>query len=273
MLTDFKSNLLDLRDDEKKIFDARMVGYAISDLNDLEIRAATTGIIFKVSVICGCQLPTHDAHINALEQEFILFLNQNGYDILTVEEILTAFRMNANFQLRDKVETYGAIFNIDFASKVLSQYKGKRFSLDIKLSEIKRESETLKILGEEEQKRRFKVIEQYEKYLQDDNAELDLANCYMQLVHDGAFLHTSMYKNFLAKAEKDLERVFDRDFDKKLISFGIDMEANWAAEKLAVKYLFEQMKKSGVGKVYNDKMQLLNPGFIMPEEKPTKHEY
>jgi len=273
MLKDFNSSLLDLREDERKIFDARMVGYALTDLTESELQAATTGIIFKVSVICGCQLPTHDFHINALESEFILFLTQNGYERLTVEEILTAFRMNANFQLQDKIETYGAIFNIDFASKVLSQYIGKRYKLDHKLSEIDRNMETKKILDEEEMKRRNKVIAQYELYLQDENSELDLSNCYMQLVHDGAFADHTIDKLFISQAVKETDRMFDNDFTKRLILGGIDLEANFTAGKLAVKFLFKEMKKRNFTKIYNDNMQLLNPGFEMPEKKIEKHEF
>tara|TARA_R110000868_G_scaffold106444_3_gene291931 strand:- start:246 stop:998 length:753 start_codon:yes stop_codon:yes gene_type:complete len=250
-----------------------MVGYAITDLSDAELKAATTGIIFKVSVICGCQLPTHDFHINALESEFIIFLNQNGYEMLTVEEILTAFRMNANFQLQDKIETYAAIFNIDFASKVLSQYVGKRYKLDHKLSTIDREMETKKILDEQENKRRLKVITQYDKYLQDDNAELDLSDCFMQLVHDGAFLDHKIDKNFMKQAIGETDRMFDNDFTKRMILAGIDIEAGFTAGKLAVKYLFLNMKKKGIDKVYNESMQLLHPGFDMPEEKLDKYDY
>jgi len=79
-------------------------------MTENEVKAATTGLIFKISVICGCQLPTNDYHITVLEQEFITFLNEFGYHELTVEEILTAFRMNSNFLLPERVETYGAIF-------------------------------------------------------------------------------------------------------------------------------------------------------------------
>ena len=43
--------------------------------------------------------------------------------------------MNANFRLPEKIETYGALFNIDYASKVLKQYSTKRYQLDNKLSD------------------------------------------------------------------------------------------------------------------------------------------
>ena len=94
-------------------------------MSEKESSAAVTGIIFKVSVICGCQLPTHDAHINALEAEFLNFIENNGYGVMTVEEVLLAFRLNAAFKLKERVEIFGAVFNIDYAGKVLKQYQSE----------------------------------------------------------------------------------------------------------------------------------------------------
>jgi len=269
-LKDFDFNCLDLTQVERTMADARMTGYAISDMNDYEVKAATTGIIFKVSVICGSQLPTHDVHITALENEFVIFLKQPLYEILTVEEILIAFRMNANFQLQDKIETYGAIFNIDYASKILKQFVNKRFAFDRKLTEIHRDNETIKVLNEEENKRRLKVIEQFNKFLEDENAELDLSNCYMQLVYDGAFVNKSADKTFMQQATRELPRGESSVFAKRLATGGIDLDASFLAGKMAVKYLFQQMKLTGRLEIYNGQMQLLHPGFEIPENRETK---
>jgi len=266
MLKDLKDSYPNLGLDEKKIFDARMIGCSVSDMNDSEVRAATTGVIFKISVICGCQVPTNELHIDALEQEFIIFLKEFGYSYLTVEEILTAFRMNANFRLDDKIETYGALFNIDYAAKVLKQYVNKRSLLDHKLADIYREMDTQKILAEEEHKRRLKVVAQFETYLKDENAELDLSNCYMQLVHDGAFANKKIDQMFMTEAITKKPRGEETELGKALIFAGIDFEATFIAEKLAVRYLFEQMKKTGRMKIYDDKMKLIYPGFEVPEE-------
>ena len=246
-------------------------------MSDAETRAASTGIIFKVSVICGCQLPTHDAHINALEGEFLIFLNEFGYEKLTVEEILTAFRMNANFQLEKKVETYGTVFNVDYASKVLSQYKEQRFRLDIKLSDMHRKIEADKILAEEEKSRKEKIKQQFEKYLADKNAELDLENAYMQLDHDNAFLEKHFYLRFLngkhehpkegfrpVRGLHDVRQMF-REYDDYL-------DKQFDAQKLAVKYLFKHMILQGKKEIYDASWNLMYPGFPppLPPEKEIK---
>ncbi len=136
-LNDLNGNFPILTANEDRILDARKVGYAMLDMSEKESATAATGIIFKVSVICGCQLPTNDHHINALESEFLIFLNEFGYGNLTVEEILLAFRMNSTFKLRDKIEIYGAIFNIDYAAKVLRLYIEERYRLDRKAQGIR----------------------------------------------------------------------------------------------------------------------------------------
>ena len=82
MLNDLKDNYQNLYPDEKKIYDSRMIGISVQDMNESEVRAATTGIIFKISVICGCQVPTNELHIDALEQEFMVFLKEYTSDSL-----------------------------------------------------------------------------------------------------------------------------------------------------------------------------------------------
>lgn len=274
MLKDLGGELRNLSDGELKIVKARQVGVALSDLSPDEFDVALTGIIFNISVICGCQLPTHEAHVNALEKEFTVFLKEFAFDNLTSEEILTAFRMNANFQLREKIETYGAIFNIDFASKVLSQYRSNRHNLDYKISQIFEQKERDRVLNEEETKRRIKVKEQFAKFLKDENAELDLSNCFMQLVHDNAFIDHNIDKSFLYEAKNETKRVNDTTSFEEALSFaGINLEASFSAGKLAVKYLFKQMKKSGKLEIYDDSLRLIHPGFVMPEQERVKDDF
>lgn len=270
MLTDLPKDFLTLTLAEDKIFEARKVGMALCDMTEKQSSVAITGIIFKVSVICGCQLPTHDAHINALEQEFMLFLNDYGYYNLTIEEILTAFRMNANFQLENKIETYGTIFNIDFAGKVLTQYKDKRWALDRKIDNKKRERDQQVVLDAEEKVRREKIISQFNLFLSDENSTLDLDNCYMQLVHDGAFKDHNFYSKFISAAKSN-ERVNDCESIKDLLSsYGVKMEVTFEAERIAVKFLFRQMKITGKNKIYDENMKLIYPGFVVPEPEPVK---
>src|SRR5258706_8598157 len=104
--TDLQLNLIR---NEKEIVVATKTGLPVKSLNDKELSVAATGLIFKIAVISGCNLPSNENYINALESEFLLFI-KSRYADLTVEEILTAFRMNAAQELSEYVKKYGEIF-------------------------------------------------------------------------------------------------------------------------------------------------------------------
>lgn len=265
MLTDSKINLAALNHDETLIVKARSKGIAFDDMSEQQFDAALTGIIFNISVICGCQLPVNENHINALEKEFSIFLKDYGYTNLTSEEILTAFRMNAAGQLQDKIEVYGSVFNLDYAGKVIRQYRDKRFHLDLRLGDMYVRVERDDIIAAEDQLRREKCKTQFEKYLSDENAELDLENCYMQLVHDGAFKDHNLYFRFTEHADLLIEthgRFYS--VNELLKDAGRNLDITFTAQRLCVKYLFEQMKKTGKEKIYDDYWRLMHPNFDIP---------
>lgn len=263
MLKDLEEELKTLEEVDKKIIAARRTGIALIDLTEEQFEVAITGIIFNISVICGCQLPTHDAHVNALEKEFTIFLKEFGYKELTTEEILTAFRMNSNFQLEEKVETYGALFNIDFASKVLSQYRRTRKKLDNNLGVIFTKKQTDKIFNDESDKRRGKVKQQFEFFLSGKNIELDLSDCYMQLCEDGAFKNRSASDFF----NPDRNRGQQISLQEEFKNISEKLEKRFDAEKKAVRFLFENMKATNKLTIYDNDLKLKYPGFEMPEEK------
>lgn len=238
-------------------------------MDEKQIDVSLTGIIFNISVICGCQLPVNEHHIKALEKEFLIFLNDFGYTQMTCEEILTAFRMNAACKLDEKIEVYGSIFNIDYAGKVIRQYKDKRFNLDFKLGRMYIKKERDELIEEEDNTRRRKVQEQYEKYLSDDDAILDLENCYMQLIHDDAFLDNMVYKRFSDRGDYFSESTGKYAYlspKNSLTHYGEFMDAAFEAQRLAVKYMFLNMKKQGFKKVYNEEMKLIHKHFYIPED-------
>lgn len=259
LLTDLGTDLKNFNDTETKIINARQAGVSICDQTKEEIDISLTGIIFKISVVCGCHLPTHDAHINALESEFLKFLNDNGYSGLTPEEIITAFRMNVNFLLPEKIETFNAVFNIDFAAKVLRQYRSIRCGIDEKAEKFFEQRERNNEMNKLETERRKKIIAQFEVYLQNENAELDLENCFMQLRHDGAFSNKNI---------KDDETNYFRgatEYERLLNSFD-GLDSRFKREHETVMFLFRNMKSSGMKRIYDDNMKLVNPGFELPEK-------
>lgn len=254
--------MITLPDNDWLIIEARTSAIPLKDLSEDEFDASITGIIFNISVICGCQLPTHNVHVNALEKEFLIFLRDNGYSDFTSNEILLAFRMNANFLLPNKIEVYGAIFNIDFAGKVLRQYDLVRSQVDAKVGDFYTNKQREELLESEAQARRVKAKSQFEKYLQDDKAELDLSNVFMQLADDGAFANRSAFRGFTTKRVGEVESV--SGVFEKIIS---QMDVEFESQKAVVRFLFLNMKKTGRTVLYDDSWKLVNPNF----ELPTTH--
>lgn len=258
-LTDLFNNFPRLAGNEERIIEARQKGIAFLDMTEKEASAAVTGIIFKVSVICGCQLPTHDAHINALEAEFLNFLEENGYGVMTVEEVLLAFRLNAAFKLNDRVEIYGAVFNIDYAGKVLKQYLNERWRLDSKLCEKHHQIESDKIFEEKAMARRIRIKDAFAKFLEGEQ-ELNLTDLYMQLKDDGAFLDKNLDDRFLGAV-----RGYKGSIAMTLEGWGEKMQQRFEAGKKAVMALFEAMKSTGKTEIYSDDWQLIHKDFDLPK--------
>lgn len=258
LLTDLGEGLKNFNEKELKIIKARQTGLSLCDQTPEQFEASLTGIIFQISVICGCDLPTHEAHINALEKEFSIFLNDHGYSGLTPEEVLVAFRMNANGELQEEVKSYGKIFNIEFVSKVLRQYREKRGYVDLVAEGIFSKREHDAELHREDMRRRKKVVEQFEKFLQDEKAELDLSDCFMQLRFDGAFSNKSV---------PDDGTNYFRGSDplQRLLNSFEGLESRFEKEHAAVRYLFQNMKLTGKEKIYDENFVLCFPGFELPE--------
>lgn len=255
--------------DHKRMLEARFIGYAFVDMTEKELGICTTGLILKISVICGCQLPTGDAHINILESEFIKFLSNAGYETMTMEEVLTAFRFNAEYKLLNKVETYGAVFNIDYAGKVLHQYCQMRLQLDSKFKEHDRVRHEEKIYKEEEDRRRMKVRSAFEKYKENPESKIDYSDCYMQLNEDGAFLDKNASYLFRAEAEDALSKSIESgnvSLAAHLKRFGDNMELNFLSGKIATKYLFKQLVATGKSEIYSEDLKLSHYNFEIPDE-------
>lgn len=276
MLTDLKINSNLFNEIEKKIFDSRQVGKAVYDLSDEELDVSVTGIIFKIAVICGCSLPDQEAHIAALENEFIIFLKDYGYGELTTEEILSAFRMNANGMFNKKIETFGKVFNIDFAGSVIRQYYEKRSGLDrIIVDDFEKEQRDVE-MEDFCVNRRKNIINQFDIFLKDDTVELNLSDCYMQLCEDGAFADKKLYMRFAngdipADAINRIKNF--RPYGGVWDGFDEVMEETFDAEKKTVYYLFKQMKLSGRNKIYDENLKLLNPGFMINETERKPDEF
>lgn len=106
-----------------------------------DLRVATDKIILTGASISGCTLPQTEGFAEIISNEIVEFINEYGYRELTLEEILTALRLNAKGGFKfptgielEHVPFTGNCFNIVYLSKVLSNYKAFRDILDRKLS-------------------------------------------------------------------------------------------------------------------------------------------
>lgn len=98
--------------------------------------------IFKISAISGLTLSSSDKFADILNEEFLIMINDYGFSNLTFEEIVTAFRINAQGNYRtstgDIIETvnpYSTFFSINYAAKVLNNYMRIRQLVEYKFIE------------------------------------------------------------------------------------------------------------------------------------------
>lgn len=125
---------------EKKIISARLVGLSICQMDENASRLLADQIILKSAYIIGCPTPETEFYAEGLAKEMIEYLNEFGFSELTLSEIILALRFNTKGGLRfpsgleiDKVSFSGSCFNVDFLSKVLSNYMALRNILDRKI--------------------------------------------------------------------------------------------------------------------------------------------
>lgn len=125
---------------EKKIISARLEGKSICQLTDESLRVAADQIILKSAYIVGCPTPETEFYSEGLAKEMIEYLNEFGFSELTLNEIILAIRLNTKGGLKypsgtdvEKIIFSGTCFNIDFLSKILSNYMTFRNILDRKI--------------------------------------------------------------------------------------------------------------------------------------------
>lgn len=131
---------LKLTEAEKKIIKNRQIGLSFSQLPENELRFTADQIILNAAAISGCPTPLTDFFAEVLTSQMNEYINDFGFNELTVSEIVLAFQLNTKGGLRhpsgleiDKVHFSGTCFNIDFMSGVLSNYMALRKHLDRKL--------------------------------------------------------------------------------------------------------------------------------------------
>lgn len=128
-----------LTDFENKIIEARLDGLSFNQIED-KVRWYIDQIMLRGAAISGCAVPNTEFFAEIIADELLIFILDFGYGDLSYNEILLALRLNAKGGYKyptgldlEIVPFFGNCFNIDYFSKVVSNYKIMRGLLDRKL--------------------------------------------------------------------------------------------------------------------------------------------
>lgn len=142
-LKEIPSIEIKLSDFENKIIEARLQGVSFCQIDDSKIKWHIDQIMLRGAAICGCALPNTEFFADIIGEELLDFILNYGYKELTYQEVLLALRFNAKggFGLPTGLELeiisfFGNCFNIDYISKVLTNYGKIRTLLDRKLQNV-----------------------------------------------------------------------------------------------------------------------------------------
>lgn len=134
-----ETNGLRITEVEHRIIGARLNGLSLSQLDGDEIKTTADQIMLQAAAITGCPFPQTEFFASVLTDTMMDYLKEFGFGELTFDEIVLAMKLNTKGGLRlptgleiDKVAFTGTCFNIDFLSKMLSNYMVFRNNLDRK---------------------------------------------------------------------------------------------------------------------------------------------
>jgi len=159
LVAEHSPKLFPLSEIEKRIIEARSTGLSISEYSDSTIKREIGHMIVKISIISGHKIPhvpeeepkkkksnkkaddDDDEPLQyILADEVIFFLKEHGYENFTIEELLTAFRINCSSTLKypseleaTHVNVFGEFMSVDYISQVMKNYWILRERLDRKL--------------------------------------------------------------------------------------------------------------------------------------------
>jgi hypothetical protein len=125
---------------EDKIVEARLDGFSFNQIEENKLRWHVDQIMLRGAAISGCAIPATEFFAEIISEELSSFILNFGYEELTYAEILLALRINSKGGYKypsgieiEPVVFFGNCFNIDYFSKVMSNYMAIRNLLDRKL--------------------------------------------------------------------------------------------------------------------------------------------
>lgn len=143
MLNEIANTEIRLNDFEDKIIRARVESVAFCQIEEKLIKWHIDQIMLKGAAISGCALPNTEFFADVISDEIQAFILEFGYEELSYDEIILALRMNSKGGYRylngaelEPISFFGHCFNVDYFSKVLSNYMNVRNLLDRKLQNL-----------------------------------------------------------------------------------------------------------------------------------------
>jgi hypothetical protein len=121
------------------VLDYRCSEEPFSKLSEKDEKVALDEIMLRGAANTGCNLPNTDFFANIIGEEIAIHVKEFGYQDLTAGEILLALRLNSKGDAKypagltlEQVPFFGNCFNVEFLSKVLSNYMVLRNYIDRK---------------------------------------------------------------------------------------------------------------------------------------------
>jgi hypothetical protein len=105
---------------------------SFSQLDESDQKIIMDELMLRIASIAGCNLPKTDFFAMFIAEEISHYILNFGFQELTVEEILLAFRLNSHGYRYETgeymvmVNFTGHCLNVDYVSKVLSNYMTMR---------------------------------------------------------------------------------------------------------------------------------------------------
>lgn len=119
------------------------MGLAFCQIDDKNVRWHIDQIMLNGAAISGCSLPNTEFFAEIIADNLLDFILNYGYGDYSYEEILLAMKLNSKggylYPSGLELETIvfsGTCFNIDYFSKVISNYSKIRTMLDRKLQNV-----------------------------------------------------------------------------------------------------------------------------------------
>jgi len=127
---------LKLTTEQKLIAQARFHGKSFWEIPDDKLRFATDEIIIATSAITGADVPQSELMAKYLSDELVRYIMDFGYEDYTVDEIITAVRINSKTKLKnpagEDLQTTDAPHrvNVYFLAACLANYEILRKNID-----------------------------------------------------------------------------------------------------------------------------------------------